>query len=430
MNAGFCASLALLATVSLSTAAELQEVASFPDQQVTGVGASPRSGRVFVNFPYWADDHGISVAEIVDGQPKPFPDEDWNKPGAPGSHFICVQSVVVDDQDNLWILDPAAPKTKEIVKGGPKLLKVDLKTNQVVQTIPFGEDIAPAKSYLNDVRVDTKKNTAFITDSGIGAIVVVDLQTGKARRRLADHKSTKVEPGVTITVDGKELIDQETNKPPKIASDGIALDTKNGYLYYHPLTGHTLYRIKTADLMNEKLSDDELEAKVENLGQTPLPDGMLEGPDGSIYLTDIEGGAVLRWNPTTKGIERVIADKRLLWPDTLSWGPGGELYVTASQIQNMPKYNGGRSARTEPYKVFKITGLHAYTLNAAAWPAESSIELSQSFQVVVRTKTNRYRPCGCCPEPCRSAGFDSSRIASAHSPSYRRSEESRFQRSR
>ncbi len=357
MNARFCASLAFLASLSVAAAAELQEVASFPDQQVTGVGVSTKSGRIFVNFPYWSDNHGISVAEIVDGQPKPFPNEEWNKPGPAGSHFICVQSVVVDDQDNLWILDPAAPKTKEIVKAGPKLLKIDLKNNEVVKTIPFGEDVAPAKSYLNDVRVDTNANTAFITDSGISAIVVVNLETGKARRLLADHKSTKVEPGVTITVDGKELIDQEKNKPPQFASDGIALDSKTGYLYYHALTGHTLYRIKTADLMNEKLSKSDLDGKVENLGQTPSPDGMLEAADGSIYLTDIEGGAIAHWAPTTKKIERVIADKRLLWPDTLSWGPGGELYVTASQIENMPKYNGGKSTRTEPYKLFKVTGI-------------------------------------------------------------------------
>ena len=84
---------------------------------------------------------------------------------------------------------------------------------------------------------------------------------------------------------------------------------------------------------------------------------MLEAPDGSIYLTDIEGGAIVRWDPAAKKIERVIADKRLLWPDSLSWGPGGELYVTASQIENMPKYNGGKSTRTEPYKLFKVTGL-------------------------------------------------------------------------
>jgi hypothetical protein len=49
-----------------------------------------------------------------------------------------------------------------------------------------------------------------------------------------------------------------------------------------------------------------------------------------------------------------VEDKRLSWPDTMSWGPGQTIYVTASQIQNMPRFNGGRSARSEPYKVWKI----------------------------------------------------------------------------
>lgn len=357
MNSIFSSSVIFLASLSICVAAELEEVASFPDQQVTGVGVSTKSGRVFVNFPFWSDNHQISVAEIVGGEPKPFPDQEWNSPGAPASHLVCVQSVVIDDQDNLWILDPAAPKTKKVVPHGPKLLKVDLKTNQVVKTIPFDEDIAPAKSYLNDVRIDTATQTAFITESGIGAIIVVDLQSGKARRLLADHKSTKVEPGTTVTVDGKSLIDQEKNKPPQFAADGIALDKKTGYLYYHALTGHTLHRIKTSDLRNEKLSKSELASKVEDVAQTPLPDGMLESLDGSVYLTDIEGGAILRFDPTTKKSERVLADKRLLWPDTMSWGPDGVLYVTSSQIENMPKYNSGKDTRATPYKLFKITGL-------------------------------------------------------------------------
>ncbi|MDQ2825122.1 MAG: major royal jelly family protein, partial [Verrucomicrobiota bacterium] len=172
--------------------ANLEEVASFPNQQATGVAVS-KSGRVFVNFPDWSDDHTISVAEIIDGKPKPFPNEDWNKPGAADSHFICVQSVYVDANDSLWILDPAAPKMQAIVKGGPKLIKVDLKTNEVVQKIPFGEKVAREKSYLNDVRVDTNAGVAFITDSGKGAIVVVDLKSGKARRLLHKHKSTQAE---------------------------------------------------------------------------------------------------------------------------------------------------------------------------------------------------------------------------------------------
>jgi len=57
------------------------------------------------------------------------------------------------------------------------------------------------------------------------------------------------------------------------------------------------------------------------------------------------------------GHEPVITDKRLLWPDTLSWGPNGDLYVTASQIENMPRFNNGKSTRTEPYKLWKIIGI-------------------------------------------------------------------------
>ena len=349
--------VAYLIATSVLAGANLEEVASFSDQQVTGVGVSKKSGRVFVNFPYWSDQHSISVAEVVNGQPKPFPNEEWNKPGLPASHFVCVQSVVVDDQDTLWVLDPAAPKMQEIVKGGPKLIKIDLQANQVVQTIPFSEDIAPAKSYLNDIRIDPRSETAFITDSGKGAIIIVNLKNGNARRLLDGHPSTQPEKGFKLAVDGRELIDQQKKVPPQIASDGIALDASNGYLYYHALTAHTLYRIKTTFLTDEKLSKKDLESKVEKVGQTPAPDGMLEAPDGSIYLTDLEHNAVVHWNPATKSLEQVVAGKRLSWPDTLSWGPNHELYVTASQIENMPRFNNGRSTRTEPYKLWKITGI-------------------------------------------------------------------------
>jgi hypothetical protein len=103
---------------------------------------------------------------------------------------VCVQSVVVDDQDALWVLDPASPKTEAVVKGGPKLVKIDLAT-RVTQSVIFDEDVAPERSYLNDVRLDTKTGHAFITESGTGAIIVVDLKSGKARRLLASDPSTK-----------------------------------------------------------------------------------------------------------------------------------------------------------------------------------------------------------------------------------------------
>src|SRR5437868_5451017 len=95
----------LFVSVALCPAADLEEVANFPNQQVTGVTVS-KSGRIFVNFPDWSDDHTISVAELIDRQPKPFPNDEWNKPGPAAMHFVCVQSVVVDANDVLWVLDP------------------------------------------------------------------------------------------------------------------------------------------------------------------------------------------------------------------------------------------------------------------------------------------------------------------------------------
>ena len=346
---------ALFLSGDLSPAASLEEVANFPNQQVTGVSLS-KNGRIFVNFPDWSDDHTISVAELIDRQPKAFPNEECNKPGSPATHFVCVQSVVVDGNDALWLLDPAAPKMQDPVPGGPKLVKIDLKTNQIVKTIPFGEEIAPKKSYLNDVRIDTNTATAYITDSGKGAIVVVDLKTGKTRRLLDGHPSTQGEPGFKLVVEGRELIDQQ-KKSPQISSDGIAFDLKNDYLYYHALTGHTLYRMKGRFLRDPSLSSGDLESRVEKVAQTPAPDAMIEAPDGNVYLTDIEDSAITRWNPATSKVSQVIQDKRLRWPDTLSWGPDGALYVTCSQIQNSPRFNGGASARTEPYRLFKVTGV-------------------------------------------------------------------------
>ncbi len=333
---------------------ELEEVATFPKQQVTGVTVSPK-GRVFVNFPFWSDDHTISVAEIVDGKPKPFPDEAWNaKSGPPEGRWLCVQSVVVDDQGTLWILDPASPKIKGVVKGGPKLVKVDLSTDKVVQTISFDETIAPPLSYLNDVRVDTKTGHAFITESGTGAIIVVDLNSGKARRVLADHPSTKVEPGAEIVADGMKIIDPKTGKPPAIHADGIAFDKEGGWLYYHPLTGETLYRVKTEHLTDEALSDAQLGAKVEKIATTPKPDGMLEGRGGTVYLTAFEKNAIVRFDPNTRKTTTIIEDDLLQWPDTLAWGPDGKLYVTTSQIHRMPKYHAGQSKQKGPFAVYRM----------------------------------------------------------------------------
>lgn len=315
--------------------------------QWTGVAVS-KSGRIFVNFPRWSGSVPVSVGEVTPGgDVKPFPDEEWNqwKPALPPqNHFVCVQSVTIDSDDYLWILDPANPGFGGVVKDGPKLLKVDLRTNNIVQKIVFSESIAPPASYLNDVRVDAKRGYAYITDSGLGAVIIVNLATGNSRRLLSDHPSTKSE-NTAIVIDGKEWRLPDGSFP-QVHADGIALDRTGDALYYHALSGRLLYRIGTRWLQDASLTARELGEKVEFLARTVVADGMAFGPDGTLYLTALEENAIKRFTHD-RSIETVVKDARLAWPDSIAVGPDGFLYVTTSQIHRGPN-------PPAPYGLFKL----------------------------------------------------------------------------
>ncbi len=316
------------------------------EQLWTGVAVS-EDGRVFVNYPRWSDDVPVSVGEIVaSGEVVPFPDERWNAwdgHSEPGNRLVCVQSVYIDSDGFLWILDAGSPYLRGVVPGGAKLLKVDLAENKVVGKIVFGENTTPPASYLNDVRVDTKKHVAYVTDSGLGGLIVVDLDTGTSRRRLGDHHSTKSE-NLVLAVGGRQWL--VNGRAPQVHSDGLALDKNGRYLYYHALTGRTLYRIETDWLLDTAISERELGTKVESMGETGAADGIAFGPGGYLYLSAIEDNAINVF-ASLGTVETVVKDRRLSWPDSFAKGPDGYLYVTTSQIHL-------GSDRTEPYRIFKL----------------------------------------------------------------------------
>ncbi|MGI8961883.1 MAG: L-dopachrome tautomerase-related protein [Bryobacteraceae bacterium] len=255
----------------------LTEVYHNNDFQLTGITVS-KTGRLFVNFPFWSAEYLNALVEVQkDGTVKPFPDEYWNrwdrKPATAGKQFVCVQSVVVDDTDSLWVLDPAAPMLTSPVPRGAKLVKIDLKTNRVLWVMLFGPDVALPNSYLNDVRFDTRRNAAYITDSGAGGIVVVDLNNGKAHRALDGHPSVMAEQSVGITINGKPVL-AANGKPPMFNSDGIALSPDGEYLYYRALTGATLYRVKTSVLRDANARPEAVGAAVEKVAKTFPVDGL------------------------------------------------------------------------------------------------------------------------------------------------------------
>lgn len=333
----------------------LEQAAQF-DHQATGVAVSA-DGRIFVNFPRWTEDSPVSVAEVQrDGSLKPYPDEAWNSwrnadapARSPRDHFVCVQSVVADNRGNLWVLDPASPGIDKVVAGGPKLVRIELATNKVAQVIPFGEDVALQGSYLNDVRFHPDGASAFITDSGArGAMVVVDLQAGRARARLDGHPSTQAEKGVEVTVAGEKL-NRPDGRPFQVAADGIALSVDGGTLYWQALTGRTLYKVDSAALLSD--NPDDAEKKIEKVGATHITDGLLMTRDDKLYLTAPEENEVRLW--TGERSETVISDSRLSWPDSLAEGPDGSIYVTASRLHEMPWFRAG-APNVLPTRLFRL----------------------------------------------------------------------------
>lgn len=324
--------------------ARLEQVATF-GHQVTGVAVGER-GRVFVNFPRWTEDAPVSVAEVLPGGVlRPYPDGAWNAwrnvrrdELDPADHWVCVQSVVADGRGSLWVLDPAAPAMMGPVPGGPKLVRIDLASNRVVQAIRFGQDVAIPGSYLNDVRFSPDGRLAFLTDSGQrGALVVVDLASGAARRVLDGHPSTQPERGVTVETDGRTLRYPD-GRDVRIAADSIALSGDGAWLYWKPLMGTTLYRIPSAVLATRGLAGQDVAAAVQSYGQVGPTDGFWIGRGSdTLYVTSIEDNAVKARDlgqGATGGLRLVARDPRLRWPDSFAQGPDGALYVTSSRIQD------------------------------------------------------------------------------------------------
>lgn len=345
-------------TATGPSAPQLEELVAH-DTQLTGVAVSNASGRVFINFPRWVDAPKPSVAEVwADKRVLPFPNEEWNAwdgtPQTAGDHFVCVQAVFVDAKDQLWIVDPASPGFAGVVPGGAKVVQVDLATGKVVRVYKLDAAAAPAKSYLNDIRIDAARKRAYLTDSGLGALVVIDLDSGVARRRLEATAAVKADASLAVTVQGQRWLGED-GKTPQIHSDGIALDAEAKFLYFHALTGKTLYRVPAASLADDALADDALAALVESVGASGPADGLGEDALGNIFITDLEHDAVRMRRPDGT-VSVVLQDARLSWPDSVAFDATGRLYVTASQVQKLPAFNAGVDKRDRPFRLFRTVG--------------------------------------------------------------------------
>lgn len=343
-------------------AMELAILADAPSTP-TGLAISPK-GRVFVMMPRFTGKEPYTLGEVApDGSVTPYPDQAANTPDPerPQATLFHVPNGVFDRAGTLWLLDAGLPNgSGPPVPGGTKLVQMDIETDEILRVVPLDPGVEPTSS-LNDLRVDTAdgRARAFVTDQGQdgqGAILAVDLDTGRVVRRLGSHASTRSQKGVQKFVEHRPVLrDAGSGKPQTVqgGANGIALGPDGRRLYWAPLMGRRLYAVDTDSLLDAAQTEANVAAGVEDLGEKGMTGGLGTDAEDRVYLTLQEQNALGRRLPDGT-IEVLGSDPRLIWADTIVITEDRWLYVSAAQVNRRPEYNGGTDLQNPPYAILRI----------------------------------------------------------------------------
>ncbi len=89
------------------------------------------------------------------------------------------------------------------------------------------------------------------------------------------------------------------------------------------------------------------------VGDKPLSDGFSIDIDGNVYITDVEHGAVFIVGPG-QPLTTLIQSNEVRWPDALSFGPDGWLYLADSALPELILKSREHIEATGPYRIFRF----------------------------------------------------------------------------
>ncbi len=335
---------------------QLEIVAEFPAEHPPGNIAVTPGGRLIMSQHqfYGAP---LQVVEVLDdGSVTPFPNEVWSsKPNQINQNGVGLNTVLglrADKNGVVWMLDQSAGE------GQPgKIVGWDTENDELYQVIYLPQPIIGNSSFLNDLAVDLDHNAIYIADTASGddsALIVVDLNTGFSRRVLSGDVSTRPEDIPLIV---NERVINLAGKPAKIGVNPITVDPANEWVYYAPMSGKSLYRLATVDLLDTSLSPEELSNRVERYGDKPICDGITVDDAGNVYITSITDNAIGVVDETGE-YRTLYQDAKLLnWTDGMAFAPDEYIYVTVSQLQNSPPLNNGKNSFQPPFYLVRFPAL-------------------------------------------------------------------------
>lgn len=335
---------------------------------VNGV-ATDSAGSVYVAMPRWTgmDDSPGAGKLRPDGTIAPFPGGDWNrwKTGAASDRLLQVNALHVFDDNLVWIVDQGAPDRKNVLPGGQKLLAFR-PDGGLVHRLSFDDSILPEGASMNDLRKQGSR--IYVTDSGLGGIVLHDLASGRSLRRLSGHPLLKVDPGRVLKGYGGRPLQDAQGKRPQVQSDMIELSADGRWLYWAFPAG-PLRRIETAALWDQAQGDAELAARIETVSDTPSIGGSAIDSLGNIYLGDVEARRIAVLTPDRKMLT-LVQDDRLVGADAIWIDADRRLLVPAPQTERLPEHAGGVNGLCPPFLVLAMQlpkALQGYPLGDAVF---------------------------------------------------------------
>lgn len=331
-----------LSTIPKLGATSLEEVVSYPEP--IGNIAVNRDGRLFFTVHPESRPVGNKLLEYVSGAAVPYPSG-----SAQAKLFDTVLGVAIDRFNRLWTIDHGNHGLRTA-----RIVAIDVETSEVLFDQPLDNDTAPVGSFLQDLQISADGRTVVIADASFWrktpAIVVLDVVSGQARRVLESHPSVMPEQYV-IRSQGHEMKFMGGVVALRGGIDGIALGPE--WLYYGALSGSGLYRVRLDDLRDRNLSAAELAGRVERFSDKPLSDGLSTDVAGNVYITDVEHGSVHIVGPARE-LTTLVQSKSVRWPDALSFGPDGLLYLADSALPDVILKSREHIKAAGPYRIFRF----------------------------------------------------------------------------
>jgi sugar lactone lactonase YvrE len=332
-------------------AGALEEVAALPINP--GNLAVTEEGRVFATVHQFRPADARLIEITGPDSYRPWPDTAWNGTFGSGPDVLnSVLGIAIDRKGRLWVIDNGLGDPPQ----PPKLLAFSLADGSLAYRYDFPPETGAAGSFLNDLAVDDERGFVYLADIGgsqAPALVTVDVEKGSSRRFSASPALQAED--VDLVVEGRVLGtkgEDGTFKPARIGVNPITLSADGETLFFGAMSGKTWYRLP-ARLLREGASDETIAAAIEVAGPKPVSDGASTDRAGNHYFTDLANNAIAVLRPDGR-LETLVQDDRLLWPDALSFGESGWLYIAVNQLHRAPRLNGGIEGAEPPFRILRV----------------------------------------------------------------------------